>query len=94
MAALIKKARLFIGNDSAPLHLAAEAGTRFVGIYGPSDPIRHRPFGPGEQVVAAIPASAYRNGFTSVDCISSVSVDDVAEAALRQWAEARRRQAV
>ena len=82
-AALIGRCRLFAGNDSAPLFLAAAAGTPWVGIYGPSDPVRHRPLGKGEVVAAPIPRAAYRNGFAELDCIGLVSVDDVLAACLR-----------
>jgi ADP-heptose:LPS heptosyltransferase len=82
-AALIQRCRLFVGNDSAPLHLAAAVGTPFTGIFGPSDPLRHRPFGRGEVVAASIPRSAYRNGFAHQDCIRLVGVDEVAAACAR-----------
>lgn len=36
-AALIEASTLFIGNDSAPLHIAAAVGTPALGIFGPSD---------------------------------------------------------
>jgi ADP-heptose:LPS heptosyltransferase len=77
MAALIQRCRLFVGNDSAPLHLAAAVGTPFVGLFGPSDPVRHRPLGQGEIVAAPIPRSAYRNGFADMDCIGLITVDQV-----------------
>ena len=82
-AAIIQRCRLFVGNDSAPLHLAAAVGTPWVGIFGPSDPMRHRPLGAGEVVAAPIPRSAYRNGYADADCIGTVSVDDVYAACLR-----------
>jgi ADP-heptose:LPS heptosyltransferase len=46
-AALARKCALFIGNDSSPLHIAAAAGTRVVGIYGPTDPRSYHPWIPG-----------------------------------------------
>jgi lipopolysaccharide heptosyltransferase II len=82
-AAIIRRCKLFVGNDSGPLHLAAAVATPFVGIFGPSDPIRHRPLGVGEIVAAPIPGTAYRNGFTDVDCIAMVSADDVVAACRR-----------
>ena len=82
-AAVIGRSRLFAGNDSAPLFLAAASGTPWVGIYGPSDPVRHRPLGRGEVVAAPIPRAAYRNGFAELDCIGLVSVEDVLAACLR-----------
>ncbi len=42
--ALIRKAMLFIGGDTGPLHLAAATGTPIVAIYGPTDPARNGPF--------------------------------------------------
>jgi ADP-heptose:LPS heptosyltransferase len=42
--ALAKRARLFVGGDTGPLHLAAAVGTPIVGIYGPTDPVRNGPF--------------------------------------------------
>jgi len=41
---LARRARLFIGGDTGPLHLAAAVGTPIVGIYGPTDPVRNGPF--------------------------------------------------
>jgi lipopolysaccharide heptosyltransferase I len=42
--ALARRAKLFIGGDTGPLHLAAAVGTPIVGIYGPTDPARNGPF--------------------------------------------------
>ena len=42
--ALARRARLFIGGDTGPLHLAAACGTPIVGIYGPTAPARNGPF--------------------------------------------------
>lgn len=36
LAALIKKCRLFITNDSAPLHIAIAVGTPTISVFGPS----------------------------------------------------------
>jgi ADP-heptose:LPS heptosyltransferase len=36
LAALTARARLFVGVDSAPMHMAAAMGTPVVGIFGPS----------------------------------------------------------
>lgn len=41
---LFKKARAFIGNDSAPMHLAAAAGTPTVAFFGPTDPKMNGPW--------------------------------------------------
>jgi lipopolysaccharide heptosyltransferase I len=42
--ALARHARLFVGGDTGPLHLAAASGTPIVGIYGPTSAERNGPF--------------------------------------------------
>jgi ADP-heptose:LPS heptosyltransferase len=42
--ALAHRAKLFVGGDTGPLHLAAAAGTPIVAIYGPTDRARNGPF--------------------------------------------------
>jgi heptosyltransferase-1 len=45
LIALTRRARLFIGGDTGPLHLAATLRVPVVGIYGPTDPARNGPYG-------------------------------------------------
>ncbi len=49
--ALLKRARLFVGNDSGLMHLAAAAGCPTVGLFGPSDDRLYAPWGPHTRVV-------------------------------------------
>ncbi|MFH0867682.1 MAG: glycosyltransferase family 9 protein [Candidatus Woesearchaeota archaeon] len=42
---LISKCRLFIGNDSGPMHVAAAQGVRTIGLFGCNLPVRFAPFG-------------------------------------------------
>jgi lipopolysaccharide heptosyltransferase I len=42
--ALARRARLVLGGDTGPLHLAAAVGTPLVAIHGPTDPARDGPF--------------------------------------------------
>jgi ADP-heptose:LPS heptosyltransferase len=44
--ALLRTARLFIGNEGAAMHLAAAAGTPTLGLFGPSDERVIGPWGP------------------------------------------------
>jgi lipopolysaccharide heptosyltransferase I len=46
LAALARRARLFIGSDTGPLHLAAAVGATCVGLYGPMPAERNGPYGP------------------------------------------------
>jgi len=48
---LARLARLFVGSDTGPLHLAAAVGTPCVGLYGPWPAYRHGPYGPQHVVV-------------------------------------------
>lgn len=45
LIALTRQARLLIGGDTGPTHLAAALGVPAVGIYGPTDPGRNGPMG-------------------------------------------------
>ena len=49
--ALARHAKLFIGGDTGPLHLAAAAGTPIVGIYGPTPTLRNGPFAKDDVVI-------------------------------------------
>ncbi len=46
LAAVMTASDLLISNDTGPLHLAAAAGARVVGIYTCTDPVLTGPFGP------------------------------------------------
>jgi heptosyltransferase I len=45
LIALTRRARLFIGGDTGPMHLAAALQVPVVGIFGPTNPARNGPFG-------------------------------------------------
>ena len=49
--ACLKRARLFIGNDSGLMHLAAAAGAPTLGLFGPSDDRLYAPWGRHTRVV-------------------------------------------
>ena len=54
LAFLMQQARVVVGADTGPLHLADAVGTRVVGLYGPTDARRNGPFGqPGHAIQAA-----------------------------------------
>lgn len=50
--ALARRAELFVGGDTGPLHLAAACATPIVGLYGPTSPERNGPFDPRDLTVA------------------------------------------
>jgi ADP-heptose:LPS heptosyltransferase len=49
--ACLKRATLFVGNDSGLMHLAAAAGTPTLGLFGPSDERCYAPWGQATRVV-------------------------------------------
>lgn len=51
VAELARRARLFVGCDSFPMHAAAGVGCRTLGLFGVTDPERLGPYGPLGAVV-------------------------------------------
>ena len=45
LLAVLKQARLFLGNESGPMHMAAAVETPVVGLFGLTSPIRWGPVG-------------------------------------------------
>jgi lipopolysaccharide heptosyltransferase I len=45
LAALCRRANLFVGSDTGPLHIAAAVGTPCVGLFGPMPHERNGPYG-------------------------------------------------
>ncbi len=52
LAGLMSHLAAVVANDSGPMHLAALAGCRVVGLFGPTDPRRTAPLGPRSVVVS------------------------------------------
>jgi len=44
LTALLRRASLFVGGDTGPLHLADALGVPCVGLFGPTDPARNGPY--------------------------------------------------
>jgi ADP-heptose:LPS heptosyltransferase len=53
--ALVARARLFIGCDTGPMHVAAALGRPVVALFGPADPRRTGPWGKGHAIVRVPP---------------------------------------
>lgn len=60
LAALCDRARLFLGGDTGPLHLAAARATPLVALYGPTSARRNGPFDPRDEVVEQPLHEGYR----------------------------------
>jgi len=88
LVALLRRAKLFVGGDSGPLHLAAALGTPIVGIYGPTDPARNGPFHPDDIALSnQRPINHTRRGANPL-YLPGISVDSVAAAVTERLARA------
>ncbi len=79
LAALLKRARLLVTNDSGPMHIAAAVGTPAAALFGPTDPVRTGPYGRMHRVITAGVecAPCLKRECESVRCLTGISVDAV-----------------
>jgi heptosyltransferase-1 len=84
LIALTRKAKLFVGGDTGPLHLAAALQVPVVAIFGPTDPVRNGPYGT-RSIVLRNPASATSHTRRSQpdEGMLEITVESVVEAAGR-----------
>ncbi|MEO3998470.1 glycosyltransferase family 9 protein [Mesorhizobium sp. CAU 1732] len=87
LLAVLASARLFVGNESGPMHMAAAAGTPVVGLFGLTDPARWGPVGvPSVAVRPTMPCPCVAPGVCKSDdpskafCVRRIEVDEVVNA--------------
>lgn len=82
LIALTRRAQLFIGGDTGPLHLAAALQVPVVAIFGPTDPARNGPYGT-KSLVLRNPASKTSLSHTATPDpgLLAISADEVISAA-------------
>jgi heptosyltransferase-1 len=82
LIALTRRARVFIGGDTGPLHLAAALQVPVAAIFGPTDPARNGPYGT-RSVVLRNPASATSHARVAKpdEGMLEISVEAVVDAA-------------
>ena len=51
LGALLERCEVCLTCDSGPMHIAAAVGTPTVALFGPTDPVRHRPYDSGHTVI-------------------------------------------
>ncbi len=87
LMALVKRCRLFITNDTGPMHIAGAFGVPLVAIFGPTNPATTSPYGPGHELVRhPVECSPCLLRECPIDhrCMLSIGVDEVYGAAARQ----------
>lgn len=51
LGALLERCEICLTCDSGPMHIAAAVGTPTIALFGPTDPVRHKPYGAGHTVI-------------------------------------------
>ena len=71
--ALAQRARLFVGGDTGPMHLAAAAGAPIVALFGPTSARRNGPFDVNDVVVERFDldcrTDCYRRSCSHISCM-------------------------
>ncbi|MEA2163208.1 MAG: heptosyltransferase [Thermoanaerobaculia bacterium] len=68
LAFLLRHAKLVVGGDTGPLHLADALGVPVAGLYGPTNPARNGPYNQRDHVIES---------YTTTKSMQSIGVDDV-----------------
>lgn len=90
-AATLECSRLYIGNDSGVMHMAAAVGVPTLGLFGPSDNRRYAPWGEhcemvrGETSFEAIDSAHDDRRKVSESLLKDLSVETAYEAACRLY---------
>lgn len=83
LAYVIKQARIFVGGDTGPMHLAVAVGTSVVAMFGPTDPGRNGPYS-GENIVLTATGKCcgcwQRKCDKNYECMTNITVGEVLEA--------------
>src|SRR5262249_7813347 len=90
-AAVARRASLFVGGDTGPLHLAAASGTPIVGVYGPTAPAGNGPFDPRDITIGRdlwCRADCHRRSCWHWECMD-IPVSDVKRAVLTRLERAQ-----
>ncbi len=86
LVAFTRRARLFVGGDTGPMHLAAALRVPVIALFGPTDPERNGPFGSRHVVLrsrlSAISYSHRRRRDAGLESISSAEVIAAADSLL------------
>lgn len=85
LAAVSEASSLFIGVDSAPMHIAAAVRTPVIGLFGPTDKTFWGPYGRSHVVIEkSLPCKPCKKGSCADiqlrDCMAAIKPDDVKEA--------------
>ena len=79
LAAVVRRAAMFVGSDTGPLHIAAAVGTPCVGLYGPMPATRNGPYGPEHVAVQkrTFTGSSRERRNAPSELMEAIQVEDV-----------------
>ncbi len=82
LIALTRRADLFVGGDTGPMHVAAALNVPVVGIFGPTNPARNGPFGTRSIVLrSSSSVTSYKHVHTPDGGLLDITADQVVTAA-------------
>jgi lipopolysaccharide heptosyltransferase II len=86
LAALLKRCKVFVTSDSAPMHIASAMGTNFIALFGPTESRRHfEPTGKGMVIYKKVSCSpCYKSDCRRILCMEKISVDEVFKAVMER----------
>jgi heptosyltransferase II len=82
-AALIKRSDILISPDSGSAHLAAAVGTKTITLFGPTDDIRWRPYGPKNKQmiikdhISCAPCGILNNCKKKIKCMTNLKIEEI-----------------
>lgn len=86
LEALIKRCRLYISNDTGPMHIAAGLKTPLVAIFGAGDLVRYDPRNISDKAIVLYKkmdcAPCNKMKCETLRCLRAISAEEVVEAAL------------
>jgi len=83
---LIKRADVYFGSDTGPMHIASTMCTPVVAMFGPTDPVVNSPYRqPHHVLYKALPCSpcSERRCSRDLECMTSITVEEAYDAIVR-----------
>jgi heptosyltransferase-1 len=86
LAYVYKNATVVVSTDSGPMHLAAVLETPVVALFGPTAPWRTGPYGKAHKVLRVDRdcSPCFEKSCDTVECMTSLQVEDVFQAVVEQ----------
>ncbi len=90
LIAFTRRASLFIGGDTGPMHLASALDIPVVALFGPTNPARNGPFGTSKIVLRSpLSLTSHKRNAPADSGLLTITVDEVVAAARQLLKEPR-----